>query len=99
MGPIGGPEVAMVLQLDVTALVALRPSARPSLLCLFTSCPSPGWRRRCRLGAELTDGVLLSSGRQQAAVTMIDGLMTELCKSFNPFIKLDGWTGEGRGEG
>lgn len=25
----------------------------------------------------------------QAGVTMIDGLMTELCKSFNPFIKLN----------
>lgn len=30
---------------------------------------------------------------------MIDGLMTELCKSFNPFIKLDGWTGGRRGVG
>lgn len=30
---------------------------------------------------------------QQAAVAMIDGLMTELCKSFNPFIKLDGGGG------
>lgn len=28
---------------------------------------------------------------------MIDSLMTELCKSFNPFIKLDGWTGGRRG--
>lgn len=26
---------------------------------------------------------------------MIDNLMTELCKSFNPFIKLDGWVGGG----
>lgn len=98
MGPVGGPDVAIVLQLDVAPLVALRPSGRPSLLCLFPSRPSPGWRRWCRLGAELTDGVLLSSGLQQAAMTMIDGLMTELCKSFNPFIELDGWTGGRRGE-
>lgn len=48
--------------------------------------------------AELTYRVLLSSGRQQAAVTMIDSFVTELWKSFNPFIKLDGWTGGQREE-
>lgn len=29
--------------------------------------------------------------KYQAAVTMIDGLVTELCKSSNPFIKLNRW--------
>lgn len=31
-----------------------------------------------------------SAVKFKAGATMIDGLMTELCKSYNPFIKLNG---------
>lgn len=74
-----------------------RPLVRPSLPCLLSSRPllTGGIGADSVLSWQME--IMLSFGHQQAAVTMIDGLMTELCKSFNPFIKLDGWTGGKRG--